>query len=230
MRMPSPNIAGGRWLRLSHVLTAATPVFGGGAGLVIEPRRIMPRGDSCNAVSLSFPNHLGSHVDAPRHFVADGRTVDDYLAGDWVFSRPWLMDIPAEPGEVLTVARFASALTACADADLLLVRTGFESRRGQEDYWAASPAFPPDLAAYLCDRLPSLSAIGFDSISLSSFRHRDLGREAHRAFLGADLRVFEDMALASVPARGGLEIVVALPLLFDGADGAPCTVIGRTSA
>ena len=224
-----PEIPGGNWLRLSHVLTASTPAYGGGAGLVVGPTRMMSSGDSCNAVSLSFPNHLGSHVDAPRHFVANGRTVDSYGAGEWVFTQPVLLDIPAEPGEILTTTRFAAALGEHNDGDLLLVRTGFENRREEDVYWAESPAFAADLADFLRGRLPSLSAIGFDTISLSSYRHRDLGRSAHRAFLGAGLRVFEDLALAVVPSHAALEAVVALPLLFDNADGAPCTVIGRIS-
>lgn len=218
------TLAASRWLRLSHILSNRTPAYGGGAGLNVGIVRSMDRGESCNALSLSFSNHLGSHVDAPRHFVADGKTVDEYAIGDWVFTRPFVAEIPAEEGEILDIARFEAALASCDDADLLLVRTGFEKKRTEESYWASSPAFAPELADYLKARLPSLAAIGMDTISISSSRHRELGRAAHGSFLGKGLRIFEDLALAAVPSLSQLKLVIALPLLFENADGAPCTI------
>lgn len=226
--MQSLDLSRGRWLRLSHVLSPATPSYGGSERFVVEPTRSLLHGDSCNTVALAFSNHLGSHVDAPRHFFAEGKSVDDYAIDEWVFSRPWIAEVQAAPGEILGVERIESALVSCADADLLLVRTGFERLRGDERYWSESPAFDPELADYLHRRLPSLSAIGLDTISISSYRRRELGRLAHRAFLGRGIRIFEDLALAALPPIG-LERVIALPLLFDNADGAPCTVAGFVS-
>lgn len=225
MQFPEAT-SGGRWLRISHVLAASTPAYGGRPGLAIRSVRDTARGDTNNEVSLAFSNHLGSHVDAPRHFLAEGRTVDSYGIGEWIFARPWVLDIPAGEGEVLGPERFAGSLNGCGDADLLLVRTGFEARRGEESYWAAGPAFAPELADLLSSRLPSLSAIGFDTLSLASYRHREVGRAAHRAFLGKGLRIFEDLALSRAPSGDGLRLVIALPLLFENADGAPCTVAG----
>ena len=34
------------------------------------------RGDVCNLTALKMCAHNGTHVDAPYHFYADGRTVD----------------------------------------------------------------------------------------------------------------------------------------------------------
>lgn len=223
--MPCLDVpAASRWLRLSHILSSSTPAYGGGAGLNVDIVRSLDRGESCNALSLSFSNHLGSHVDAPRHFVADGKTVDEYAIGDWVFTRPFIVEMPAVEGEILDIARFEAALAGCDDADLLLVRTGFEKKRAEESYWSSSPAFTPELADYLKSRLPSLTAIGMDTISISSYRHRELGRAAHGSFLAKGLRIFEDLALAPAPATNQLKLVIALPLLFLNADGAPCTV------
>lgn len=228
MLSPS-NLTPGHWKRLSHVLSSNTPAYGGGASLELGSVRSMSRGDSCNSVTLSFSNHLGSHVDAPLHFIADGKSVDSYAIGDWIFSKPCVIDIQAEEGEVLGIARLEAALGKCEDADLLLVRTGFEKVREQKEYWSSSPAFDPDLAGYLTSRLPSLVALGMDCISISSFQHRDLGKKAHQSFLGAGLRIFEDLALASIQAEDRLQMVIALPLLFENADGAPCTVIASVS-
>lgn len=226
MRCPD-ILKSGVWLRLSHVLSHDTPAFGGGDGLAVNSVRSMDRGDTCNAAHLSLSNHLGSHVDAPRHFLADGKAVGDYAVGDWFFYKPLLVDMPAEEGEILGISRFDEVLKGCGDADILLVRTGFELLRGQDEYWAASPAFEPDVAPFLSKRLPSLRAIGLDTISLASCQHRELGRKAHQEFLGAGLRIFEDLALAEL-VMGSLQMVIGFPLLFDNADAAPCTVAAWT--
>ncbi len=220
---PLDNLKSGKWFRLSHILTPTTPAYGGGGGLKVQVERSIDQGDSCNQVHLSLSNHLGSHVDAPQHFLKDGMTVDDYDIKDWFFYKPYLIDIAAKEEQLIGIAQFELVLKGCQDADILLVRTGFEAFRNEKKYWAHSPAIKPDVSVYLTKRLPSLKAIGVDTISLTSYQHRDLGRQAHRSFFGVGLRIFEDLAMAEVPA-GLLKLVISFPLLFDNADGAPCTM------
>jgi len=223
------NIAGhGSWVFLSHVLSPSTPAYGNGEGLAIEVSRSIDRGDSSNSMVMKFSNHLGTHVDAPRHFIADGKSVDQYRPDEWIFSKVFVADVMVDDGGIVDVARLESALNNVSDVDLLLIRTGFESKRGSESYWAASPGFDPSLCGYLQSRFPSLTAIGMDTISISSMKHRDMGRSAHRAFLSAGIRIFEDMSLANAGAGFKLLRVVALPLMVENLDGAQCTVIGNT--
>jgi kynurenine formamidase len=207
-------------------LSRETPAYANGEGLSVETARSIACGHSSNSVILKLSNHLGTHVDTPRHFFDEGKTVDAYQTSDWIFSNVFVADIPVEEGGVVDVSRLVPALVNVNDADLLFFRTGFESRRGEDSYWAASPGFDPGLCDYLLSRLPSLSAIGMDTISIASLKHRDMGRAAHRAFLGAGIRIFEDVALAHLPNKVLLSLVIALPLLYKEADGAPCSLIG----
>lgn len=169
-------------------------------------------------------NHLGSHVDVPRHFVADGKAVDDYDIREWIFRRCCLADVRVATGVVITPADVEPYLKGCPDTDLLLLRTGFESKRGANEYWEDGPGCAPSLAGWLRERLPSIAALGIDSLSLSSRRHRELGRQAHRDFLGAAFRILEDLSLHALPLGNAVRVVIALPLYIEGADGAPCTV------
>lgn len=210
----------------SHVLSPQTRAYGNGDGLAIEVSRSIDRGDSSNSVVLKFSNHLGTHVDAPRHFIADGKSVDQYRPDEWIFSKVFVADVLVDDGGVVDVARLESELKNVSDVDLLLFRTGFESKRGSESYWAASPGFDPNLCGYLQSRFPLLSAIGMDTISISSMLHRDMGRSAHRVFLSAGIRIFEDMSLANASVGSELVRVIALPLLTENSDGAQCTIMG----
>lgn len=211
---------------LSHVLTADTPTYNNGVGLSVQRDKQMCCGDSCNTATISLPNHLGSHVDAPRHFVAEGLAVDHYDAASWVFNQPQLVEINIAAGELITIAHLEQAEINFTDADLLLFKTNFEAFRQQKCYWQCAPGFAAELADDLLKRFPSLTAIGMDTISLTSLAHREEGRRAHRAFLTAGLRIFEDLSFVLLPKQAVLQQVVALPLRYEQADGAPCTVIG----
>jgi len=215
------------WIRLSHVLSTSTPAYGGGAGLSVEHVKDMSCGDSCNAVSLNISNHLGSHVDVPKHFFSDGLTVNDYDINDWVFRNVLCVAGIIEQKGIVNIETIDSGLKGHDDVDLLLIRTGFEAFRGEDTYWKESPAFSPDLANYLKNRLPSIKAVGLDTISISSVCHREIGYEAHKEFLSRNIRIFEDLSLNAIPSATTISQVIALPLFFEGADGAPCTIIAK---
>jgi len=215
------------WIWLSYTLSKNTPAYGDGDGFQIFPEKCISSGDSCNVSKLIFNNHLGSHVDAPRHFLTEGMSVDSYQPKDWIFSSPLLIDLPLSSAELISVNHLSPLLLESKyDCDLLLIRTGFESLRSERRYWESGPGLHPDLAAWLKCKFPSLRAIGMDWISVSSFQHRVEGRAAHRKLLGAVWRLFEDLSLGMV-ARGLSHSVLALPLRIDGGDGAPCTNIAN---
>jgi arylformamidase len=211
---------------LSHPLDIDTPLYGGADGIDILPEKSMAEGDSCNTTILKLPAHAGSHVDAPAHFIADGLTITDYPAGAWIFDHPLVIEVPAAPGSLMGPENLDQIHGSSKQTDLLIIRTGFGQRRSDTEYWQNSPGIAPETALFLKTQMPQIQAVGFDFISISSLAHREAGRAAHRAFLGAGLRIFEDLSLNALDPARPLDRVIALPLRVAGADGAPCTVIG----
>tara|TARA_B100000959_G_scaffold123511_1_gene129595 strand:- start:506 stop:1168 length:663 start_codon:yes stop_codon:yes gene_type:complete len=207
---------------LSHPLSPATPAYGGGSGMTIETTSTIAQGDSSNTQRWTLSNHLGTHVDAPRHFVESGKNLDDYDASFWRFTHPCLVDIPAMAGELLGPDQLRGKF--CNDCDLLLIRTGFEDRRNTESYWSENPGLHPDLADWLRENHGTVRAVGLDTISISSWTDRQTGRVAHRHFLEGEspILLIEDMKLSAFV--GPVSEVVIAPLIVVGADGAPCTV------
>ena len=68
---------------------------------------------------------------------------------------------------------------------------------------------------------------GFDSISVSSFANRALGREAHKAFLNPvkPILLLEDMDLRDVSEQKIINEVFIAPIRIKKCDGLPCSVI-----
>ncbi len=209
---------------LSHILGESTPLYGGSTDLEILPDKQIECGDSCNTSFFKFPSHSGTHVDAPYHFVSQGKTIDDYPPQTFIYNLPVIVDIemPADllirPEDIKTELPHSS--------DLIIIRTGFEKRRGTDSYWKAAPGLAPELAGYFTRHCTGLRAVGMDFISISSLQHRETGRKAHRTFLENEILLFEDMRLEDMAERSKLTKVIALPVRFNKGDGSPCTVIG----
>ena len=214
---------------LSYSLSLDTPAYGGGDSIKIYHEKSIEKGDSCNTSYWSLSNHLGTHVDFPRHFVRAGKTSEDYSPDFWIFHSPFILDIsPVEPGHILEPE--AVDMDAVPNnIDMLVIKTGFCHLREKDIYWENNPGFAPGMATSLRKRFPHLRVLGFDSISLSSFALRKIGREAHKAFLDhpRPILLLEDMELSIVNNNMQLKQIIVSPLRVEGADGAPCTVFAN---
>lgn len=214
---------------MSHQLSGTTPAYGGGESLNIAFVRNIKEGDSCNTQRWCFSNHLGTHIDFPKHFQRTGSAADDYPPDFWIFNCPFLVDVsPVAPGHIITPECFAFDRLP-DESDLIIIKTGFCSQRGEEVYWKNNPGFSPDLAFELRGKFPRLRVVGTDSISISSFVHRDLGRTAHLAFLKHErpILLLEDMNLSDVNESTGFKRVIVSPIRVEGADAAPCTIFAE---
>lgn len=214
---------------LSHSLSPDSPAYGGGEGMEVQRISEISKGDTANSSRLILPNHLGTHIDAPRHFFDSGPVLMDYPADFWIFDSPTLVDVPGEDGYLISPEDIGAALSQ--ETDLLLLRTGYEAYRGSPRYWERNPGLAPEFGAWLRENFPNLRAVGMDVISVTSRLHREKGREAHRYLLDPDglgnpILPFEDMALGNV--KRNLKKILVSPLRIIDADASPCTVFGFT--
>lgn len=212
---------------LSHILEKKLPVYGGNGLMDIAAVRSIAKGDSANISRFSMNNHWGTHIDMPKHFFEQGRSVVDYPADFWFFRSPKVIKIALKPSEVLRCGAWMKAISL--KDDILLFRSNWSLKRGRRIYSLENPGIHPDVGICLRKKYGNIRAIGIDWISLSSYQDRKLGREAHKAFLdpkgiGKPVPIIEDMKLEDVSAS--LKEVYIFPLRVKGMDSAPCTVIG----
>ena len=210
---------------LSHFIDNDTPCYGGRKSIDISPASSIKNGDSSNSLLINIGNHVGTHIDFPRHFSSEGRTLSDYPAEFWEFSEISIIKASAKENQVIDQSLIDTSKID-PKTELLLIRTGFQKHRNSEMYWKYNPGVSPQFACVLKSRCPSLSVIGFDFISLSSFQNRKLGRAAHKSFLvDNDILIIEDMNLENLTFIPS-EVIIA-PMQINGADGVPVTVFAR---
>jgi len=141
-----------------------------------------------------------------------------------VFRSPFLLCRDAIENEIICLSE-RELNRIPPQTDFLIIKTGFGKFRTEEKYWKSNPGFSPKLAGILSTRYPLLRVVGMDIISITSFQNREIGREAHRNFLGGahPILLIEDMDLSlltNIPTS-----VMCLPLMISGLDGCPVTII-----
>ncbi len=212
---------------LSYPLSEKTPLYGETKSVIVEAEKQISKGDSCNTFYLKFSNHSGTHIDSPNHFYENGRSLSQYSIEEFIFTKPFLLDIEIGEGQLIT-SKFLKNIPTC---DLLLIRSGFYKYRNLEKYKFNNPGISVEAAKTIRENYPDIRAIGVDFISISSYSHREEGRQSHRILLdpcyhkNSPILLIEDMNLSDDLA--GLKKVFAVPIFFEGVDSMPCTVIGE---
>lgn len=176
-----------------------------------------------------MPNHIGTHIDFPRHFAKNGKSLSDYSPEFWIMNHVHLIDVsPLAPSAIIDEA-LLNINDVPEDADILLIKTGFGKFRVDACYWNAGPVFMPEIADSLRRRCPNIRIMGFDTISLSSWSNREMGRAAHKAFLNHahPILLLEDMYLLQVDRNTKFQRLIVSPLAVSHADASPCTVLAE---
>lgn len=218
---------------LSHPYTSDTPTYGNRDKFKITANSSITGDGTSNSSCWVFTNnHIGTHIDTPYHFDQNGMQTLDYQADFWYFNRVEIIDVPCRQAYIIGTEDVAFH-TIDSDTELLLIRTGFEQFRNEDKYWNDNPGLGPELADYLRSNYKKMRVIGFDFISITSWKHRQLGRESHRAFLDPGmgkipLLAIEDMALKAVTEP--IEWSLVSPIRTEEGNGCPVTVFAKLTS
>ena len=213
---------------LSYILDENTPAYGDRNRFLVEKKSDISKGDVANDSSINTTVHIGTHIDMPYHFYEDGQTIEDFSADFWRFTNPLVIEIQQD--DLIINEKLIDKLNSIEDVgyDILIVKTGICNIRGDEKFWKENYGFHGDIYDLLIIRFPSIRIIGFDSISVSSFANRMLGRQSHKIFLNPakPILLLEDMDLRNIDEQTNLKEIIVSPLRISKCDGLPCTVFG----
>lgn len=159
----------------------------------------MRRGDLYNLTAFSMSAHNGTHVDAPRHFIPDGKTVDELALEAFV--------------GCCYVARHEGPVDADDAAQIL---ENARKCRAAERILIAGSAVVTAEAAHVF-AAGGVRLIGNESQSVGPL---DAPIEVHQILLGQGIVLLEGLVLDRV--REGSWFLSAAPLNLGGFEGAPC--------
>lgn len=203
---------------ISVALRDDMPVWPGSVDFEIRRQMSMGNGDACNLSNMRIDLHMGTHVDAPLHFIRDGKAVDELSLE--IFNGPVFVADLGAAREISSRELEASGLPRGMER-VLFKTTNSERLWRKREFDASFVALTPDGARWLVDR--RLRMVGSDYLSVQRFNDTP---EVHHILLGAGVGVLEGVDLSGV-AAGGYELI-CLPIKVAGAEGAPARAALRT--
>jgi kynurenine formamidase len=217
-----------RVIDLTQPLGPRTALWPGAGPFSATTTGVLER-DGHYAREITVPEHSGTHLDAPAHFVPGGAYAHEIPVERLVVPCA-VVDVSAEceadPGYALEaerVERDEAEHGPLPDGGALLVRTGWERHAGDPERYVRSMSFPgvgTSAAELAIDR--GCVGIGVDTLSVDP--GRDPSVPVHHLTLPAGLWHLEGLVnLAALPPRGAMLVAGALRLV-DGS-GAPARVL-----
>lgn len=201
------------YLDLTHPVLEDMPVYPG-----TEPPEII----AANSIEvhgfrekkLTLYSHTGTHVDAPAHILADGKTLDAFAIDR--FCGPAVVYVHKNDAKSIDVEQLQYLENGLRNADFLLLATGWDRFWGRKAYFDNFPTLTLEAASWL--KQFELKGIGLDVISADPVDVPEL--PVHHQLLSADILIFENLKdLVRLPASSCT--FTALPLNLAVADGAP---------
>ncbi|MFR8229720.1 MAG: cyclase family protein [Anaeromassilibacillus sp.] len=177
----------------------STPVYPGDPVPRRELVRRMELGDSYNLSGFYTGCHSATHVDAPRHFIDDGKTVDE-------------MELSCFVGRCTVVA--AQGIVTGADIDRIMpyCEKMLLFKGGGEAFLSTSAAFALASAG--------VTLVGTDAWSIGA-PHAEEG--PHVELLSAEIPILEGLDLSQV--EEGTYTLIAFPLFLKGAEASPVRAV-----
>ena len=176
-------------------------VFPGDPSPTKETMMSISAGEICNLTAFRMCAHNGTHVDAPYHFIDEGKTIDKvdlekFIGYAYVAEHEG--DVSAEDAEkMIKSAKELDPLSA----ERILIKGKATVTKEAAEVFARE----------------KIKLFGNESQTVGP---EDAPMEVHLIMLGAEIVLLEGIRLAEVPE--GVYILNAAPINLGGSDGAPC--------
>ena len=161
-------------------------------------------GDLCNLTAFSMCAHNGTHIDAPSHFIKNGKTIDE-LSLDALVGKAYV----TEHNGTLSAENAINIIKKAKELDLesakrILIKGNAEVSLDASKVFASS----------------GILLIGNESQSVGPL---NAPMAVHLVLLSANVVLLEGIRLKEV--KEGVYLLNAAPLNLSSADGAPCRAI-----
>lgn len=205
------------WIDISVPLRNGMVVWPGDAPFERTSSFEIANGDPCNVSQISTTAHIGTHMDAPRHYLADGAGMETMPIAASVGSA---RVIEIQDPEAIRTSELEPHRPARGER--VLFKTRNSGHCWKTDHFQKEFIYiAPEAARYLAEC--GVRTVGVDYLSVGGFESG--GPETHRILLQAGVWIIEGLNLEHVDP-GEYELI-CLPLKIIGGDGAPARAVLR---
>ena len=182
--------------------------------VAVEPFKSPEKGDRSQVSRLSMGSHTGTHVDAPRHYLPEGKGVEQ-VPPDHLIGPCRVIDCRGRN----SISRRDIAGLDLGNEIRVLFRTDNSDRIARNEFFSDFVFLEESAACCLVDQ--GVVLVGVDGFSVDQYHAPTPA--VHLAFLRAGVTIVEGLLLAGVEA--GRYELICLPLRLEGGDGAPARAL-----
>ena len=177
---------------------------------------------------LTLNTHIGTHIDAPRHFLADGGSVDRWPLDRLVMRDAVVLDVSGKPeGSGVTADDLERTGVVPAAGQVAVIKTLWTNRAwGRPEFWGNTIYLDPSVGEWTAAR--GIAAVAMDCFPEKPFWRMQLAPNErganHKRWLKAGIPMIQ--LLTNLDQIGNRFHIIALPLRLAGMDGSPARVVG----
>lgn len=206
-----------------RIIDLSIILYDGIRGLETEPRTTFAEMGYATT-TLHLYSHAGTHMDAPRHFLDGGDSIDN-VPLDRCVGPALVADLThKEANSLISVEDLTPFADRIGAGRRVLLRTDWSLHAEMDDYRTHMPRISRELARWFVDR--EISLLGVETPSVASLRP-GMGEElieVHQILLKAGIVIVEGLANLHQLRRDEVHLIV-LPLKIRGCDGSPVRAI-----
>jgi arylformamidase len=174
----------------------------------------MSRGDAANVSKIDMGSHTGTHMDAPFHFIRNGKTIDQ-MPLDATIGPARVIEIQ----DPLSITEKELSKYRIRRGERILFKTKNSSLWKDEAFVEEFIYLSAGAAQFLAQR--RIRMFGVDYLSVGGYRED--GDLVHRTLLKSGIWIVEGLNLSGI-AAGDYELI-CLPIKLWQGDGAPARAV-----
>jgi arylformamidase len=202
---------------ISLSISPNLPTWPGDPGLQLAQFESMDKGARYNATQITSSVHVGTHVDAPRHFLNEGSTVEQ-LSLEVLTGPCYVTQLPDGIEAITSEVLDRTEITSEMKRVLFGTSNSHFWARGESKFQTDFVAITEDGAEWLVER--GVQLVGVDYLSVAPYNE---SIPTHVVLLKAGVVIVEGLNLSKI-MRGFYDLY-CLPLKIAGSDGAPARAI-----
>jgi kynurenine formamidase len=154
-------------IELSNPIHDGIPVWPSFPPVDIEKTSLAAR-DGFTMERVEMRSHTATHIDAPAHFIPEGKTLDDFSI-DAFMGEGVVIDLtPKEPEEPITRGDIEAYESDIQSGDVVMLHTGWDEYYGQTpEYLFEFPYLTGEAAEYVVSLDPK--AVGTEGASVGGW-------------------------------------------------------------
>jgi kynurenine formamidase len=207
------------YIDMTHVIEVGMPVWPGEPQPDIQETKSLEK-DICAVQNIQLSNHLGTHLDAPCHFIKQGVAIHQ-IPLETLIGKAIILDFTEKKKDnFITEEDLRAHMELIAPGARVLIKTGWDKYFAPETFYEGFPCLTLDAAELLASR--RIRLLGMDTPSPSPVD--DPGEMIHKTLLGAGIILLEALKNLTLIEQKECGLIV-LPPPFKNFSGSPCRVV-----